>query len=86
MQQLYDIKAKISQTKVYGKDIEIEEIPPSKSVIINNIDESKRKNDYLRLYFSDPECGRGVNGFKHFDLLDNGQVVVHFEDSECKLS
>lgn len=86
LKQLDDIKDKICKTKFNNDEyIEVEEVPPSKSVIINNIDISKRKKEYLNLYFSDPKrCG--VTGFNTVELLDNGQVLVSFEDSQSKLT
>ena len=85
LQQLDDIKTKILQTKFNGGYIAVEKIPPSNSVIISNIDETKRTKEYLDLYFSNPKICE-VSGFDHIDLLDNGQVIVHFEDSRCKLT
>ena len=84
LQQLDNIKTKLLQTKFNEGYIQVEEVPPSKSVIISNIDKIKRTKEYLGLYFSNPnKCG--VSGFDHFDLLENGQVIVYFEDSQCKV-
>jgi len=82
LKQLDDIKHKICHTKFNDKEIEVEELPPSKSVIINNIDETKRKEEYLNLYFN--RCG--ITGFDRVELLDNERVLVHFEDSQSKLT
>ena len=83
--QLNDIKAKIQQIQFNEEYIEVEEVPPSKSVIISNIDKKLRTKRYLTFYFSSPiKCG--VSGFDHVELLDNGQVIAHFKDSQCKLT
>ena len=82
--QFHDIKTKICRTKFNGADIKAEELLPTRSVIISNIDETKRNQEYLERYFSDPKKCR-VNGFDSIELLEDGQVLVHFEDSESKL-
>lgn len=82
--QLNNIKSKICQTLFNEKyNIEVEEISPPRSVIITNVDESKRTKEFLDLYFSNSHRCR-VCGFDSVELLDNGQVLVHFEDSQSK--
>ena len=83
-QQFHDIKTKICEAKFNGIDIEVEEILPTRSVIISNIDEAKRNQKYLEQYFSDPKKCQ-ANGFDSIELLEDGRVLVHFEDSESKL-
>ena len=79
--QLHNFKTKIRETKCNGEDIEVEEILPTRSVIISNITETKRNQKYLEEYFSDPKKS-GAHRFDSLELLEDDQVLVHFEDSE----
>ena len=82
--EFQNYKTKLHETKFNGVDIEVEEALPTRSVIISNINETKRNQEYLEQYFSDyRKCG--AHGFDSVELLENGQVLVHFEDAESKM-
>lgn len=53
-------------------------------MIISNISEKKRDEDFLRLYFSNPKFS-GVSEFDDVEMLDDGRVIVHLCDQESKL-
>ena len=77
------IISKISKKKVKKQFIEVEIMSPSTSVMISNIIETKRNEDYLSLYFANPKHS-GVSGYDDMEILDDGRVVVHLQDQKSK--
>ena len=52
---LSTIIAKISKKEIKKQFIEVEVMSPSTSVVISNITETRRNEDYLSLYFTNPK-------------------------------
>ena len=77
------IITKISKKKVKKQFIEVEVMSPSTSVMISNIIETKRNEDYLSLYFANPKHS-GVGGYDDMEILDDGRVIVHLQDQKSK--
>ena len=77
------IITKISKKKIKGQFIEVKVMSPSTSVVISNIIEDKRNEDFLALYFFNPKHS-GVSWYKDMELLDDGRVIVHLQDQESK--
>ena len=82
-EDLSTIIAKISKKKIKKQFIEVEVLSPSTSVMISNIIETKRNEDYLSLYFTNPKYS-GVGGYDDMELLDDGRVIVHLQDQKSK--
>ena len=77
------IIAKISKKKVKKQFIEVEIMSPSTSVVISNIIETRRNEDYLSVYFTNPKHS-GVSGYDDMEILDDGRVIVHLQDQKSK--
>ena len=75
------IKA-ISKKKFRKNSIEVERILPPTSVIISDISEKRRDHEVLDLYFR--HSSSGISRFKKLEMLDDGRVILHLEDSESK--
>ena len=82
-EELSTIITKSSNKRINGQFIEVEVISPSKSVVISNIVETKRNEDFLSLYFTNPKHS-GVSGYDDMELLDDGRVIVHLQDQKSK--
>ena len=82
--QLDKIIATISKKKIKKQLLVAEKVVPSTSVIISNIIEKKRDEDFLKLYFSNPKFS-GVSDFDDIEILDDGRVIVHLCDQESKI-
>jgi len=76
-----EIATKISKKKFRKQFIEVEVMSPSTSVVISNIVDKKRNEDFLQLYFSNPKHS-GVSEYKDLEILHDGRVIVHLEDQE----
>ena len=81
--ELSTIITKISKKKFKKQFIEVEIMSPSTSVVISNIADAKRNEDFLSLYFTNPKHS-GVSGYDNIELLDDGRVIVHLHDQESK--
>ena len=75
--ELSTIVTKISKRKIEKQFLEVEVMPPSTSVVISHIIETKRNEDFLSLYFGNAKHYE-VSGYNDMKLLDDGQVIVHF--------
>ena len=80
---LSTIITKISKKKIKKQFIEVEIMSPSTSVVISNIIETKRNEDYLSVYFINPKYS-GVSGYDDMEILDDGRVIVHLQDQKSK--
>ena len=80
---LSTIITKISKKKIQKQFIEVEVISSSTSVVISNIIETRRNEDYLSMYFTNPKHS-GVSEYDDMEILDDGQVIVHLQDQKSK--
>ena len=81
--ELSTIITKISKKKIKKQFIEVEVMSPSTSVVISNVIDIKRSEEFLSLYFTNPKLS-GVSGYDDIELLDDGRVIVHLEDQKSK--
>ena len=81
--EISTIVAKISKKKIKKQLIEVEVMSPSTSVVITNITDNKRNADFLSLYFTNSKYS-GVSEYDNLEILDDGRVIVHLHDQECK--
>ena len=77
--EISTIIANISKKKIKKQLIEVEVMSPSTSVVISNINEHYRNEDFLSLYFTNSKFS-GVSEFDNLEILDDGRVIVHFQD------
>lgn len=81
--ELSTIVKKVSKKKLKKQSIEVEVITPSTSVVISNVIDKKRNEEFLKLYFTNPKFS-GVSEYETLEILDDGRVIVHLLDQESK--
>ena len=65
------------------QSVEVEVMSPSTSVVIRNIIDKKRKEEFLKLYFTNAKHS-GVSTYDGLEILDDGRVIVHLQDQESR--
>ena len=81
--EISTIIAKISKKKIRKQLIEVEVMSPSTSVVISNITDTKRNEEFLSLYFTNVKFS-GVSEYDNLEILNDGRVIVHLQDQASK--
>lgn len=75
---------KISKKQFKKQFIEVEVMSPATSIVISNIVDKKRNEEFLKLYFTNSKHS-GISEYNKLEILGHGQVIIHVQDQKSRL-